>query len=112
VHRPEVNVPLPRELIEGQFTPIYLPARTQTTKAVLFGPGFGQGEFDLTMIAAGQHTLRLYARHNLKRELEQIASAKIIFENDVLARKAGETVAGEIRHRDTNIKELPRKTAP
>jgi hypothetical protein len=112
VLRAEVKVPLPPESIEGPFTPIYLPGRTQTTKAVLFGPGMGQQEFDLTMIASGQHALRLYARYNSKTDLEHVASAKIIFENDVIARwKAGETVAGEVRHRDTNIKALQRKPA-
>jgi hypothetical protein len=35
VMKPEIKVPLPPEQVEAPFTPIFLPGRTQITKAIL-----------------------------------------------------------------------------
>lgn len=99
----------PGELIEAPFTPIFLPGRTQVSKAVLFGPVLGEADFNLSFIESGEHALRVFARYDLEPRLTRIIDAKLIFQADHLAQwKQGITIGGELRHRDTNIKALPR----
>jgi hypothetical protein len=108
--KPQTETPFPPEHVDGPFTPIFLPGRTQVTKAVLFCRGLGKDDFNIDLLEPGQHPLHIFARYNLARELTRITAAKIAVESDVIAGwKAGVAQVGEVRHRDTQIKALPRK---
>jgi hypothetical protein len=69
----------------------------------------GASDFDLSLVEAGQHKMHLFARYNLANELTKIAHANIIIEQDMLSNwRSGKTQASEYRHRDIEIKKLPR----
>lgn len=96
--------------VEGPFTPVFLAGRTQVTKAVSFCPGLGEGDFDMTHVEAGQHPVRVFARYDFAKELTKIGDARIIIEPDAFRDwKLGKSVLSEYRHRDTDIKKLPRR---
>jgi hypothetical protein len=62
------------------------------------------------LVEAGQHRMRLFARYDLAGELTEIGHATIIIEPDVLSKwKSGGTQASEFRHRDIDLKKLPRR---
>ncbi|SRR6266566_3129494 len=108
--KPEAKVPFPPEHVEGPFTPIFLPGRTQVTKAILFCRELGKSDFNIDLVEPGQHPLRIFARYNLAAELTKVVDAKIVLEPDVIKGwRTGVTQVGEVRHRDTQIKALPRK---
>jgi hypothetical protein len=95
--------------VEGPYTPIFLAGRAQVTKAVSFCPGLGVHDFDMSLVEVGQHAVRVFARYNLAGKFTKIGNSTIIIEPDVLSNwKSGKTQVFEFRHRDTEIKKLPR----
>lgn len=98
---------LPDAPIEGPFTPIFLPGRSQHRLAVLFLPGTGGvADFNPLLVQPGQHNLSLYARFN-SGSFELIKSEEIIFEPDHLKQwQAGITIGGQVTQRDKPTREL------
>lgn len=109
-YKPEIKTPFDSSMIEGPFVPLFLPGRSQISKAVGFVRGSGEHDFDQKLVVAGKHTVTLYVRYGTRGELTKVSKQDIIFDDDVLASwKAGKTVANEVVHRDTDVKNLPRR---